>query len=366
MHQEAHILGISAVAPALSQPQGRVAAKVLRALPADDRQAPVVQRIYQGSRIDKRHSVIADYANETLSGSFFGDSFPETAPGMSRRNEAYKAEAPALAHRAAEQALDDWEGTREDITHVVSVSCTGLMAPGIEFHLVDSLGLSRETQRFGINFMGCFGAFKGLAVAKALALEHPEHRVLVVCTELCSLHFHLDGRLDTHVANAIFADGAAAVVVGCSPHESESAHWSVVRQGALALEATHDLMTWEAADQGLVMRLSAEVPKLIDRHVGQFAHSLLEDGQDFHDCDWALHPGGKAILDAVTKTCGLVADQVASSWDVLREYGNMSSATFLFVLEHQRRRKRTHRHTIGLGFGPGLSMEGVLLRNIGA
>jgi predicted naringenin-chalcone synthase len=339
-----------------------VAGKVVRALPAGDRQAPLVRRIYDGSKIAKRHSVVEDYANETLTGPFLGDGLPGTAPGMSRRNALYKEKAPALAHAAAVQALSDWGGSRDEVTHVIAVSCTGVMAPGVEFLLVDSLGLSRTTQRLGINFMGCFGAFKGLAVAKAMAAEDPSHRVLVVCTELCSLHFHLDGRLDTHVANAIFADGASAVVVGCVPRKNETPRWGIVRQQSVALEATHDLMTWEATDGGLVMRLSAEVPGLIERHVAPFARALLGGNGSFADCDWALHPGGKAILEAVTRACALAPEQTTASWDVLRDYGNMSSATFLFVLDRQSGRGPSRKYTIGLGFGPGLSMEGILLK----
>ena len=236
------------------------------------------------------------------------------------------------------------------------------MAPGLEFHLVDSLGLDRSVQRLGISFMGCFGAFKGLAIARTLAVEDPSHRILVVCTELCSLHFHLDGRLDTHVANALFSDGAAAVVVGSRPRPDETPLFELIRNASLALEDSLELMTWEAADEGLVMRLSNEVPGLIEKHVKPFANELLEEALTFDNCSWALHPGGKAILQAIEQTCSLEPDQTTASWETLRDYGNMSSATFLFVLDRQRQGPQ-RAYTVGLGFGPGLSIEGLLLRN---
>lgn len=301
MTKQAHILALGAEAPTLSPSQDLLLEKVIRSLPADDRGAPLIRRIYSGSQIETRHSVVDDYANDTLSGPFFGENFPNTAARHVPTQRSVQRKGTGPAHAAAEKALDDWGRPREDVTHVISVSCTGMIAPGIEFLLIDSLNLPRSTQRLGINFMGCFGAFKGLAVAKALALESPTHRVLVVCTELCSLHFHLDGQVDTHVANAIFADGAAAVVVGCVPCSQEKSWMEIIRQGSLALESSQHLMTWEATDDGLVMWLSPEVPHLIDEHVLRFARGLLGGALDFSDCDWAVHPGGKPILQAIEK-----------------------------------------------------------------
>jgi predicted naringenin-chalcone synthase len=339
-----------------------VADKIIRTLSPGRKEAELIRKIFEGTLIEKRYSVIRDYANDRLTGEFFGPDFPRTAPGMSSRNDLYKREAPVLAREVAEKTLRQWGGKRADITHVVSVSCTGLIAPGIEFLLIDDLGLQRSVQRLGINFMGCFGAFKGLAVARALALEDPGRRVLVVCTELCSLHFHVNGKVDTHVANALFADGAAAIVVGCNPGATETPLFDIVRMGSYAVEDSLPHMTWEAADEGLVMRLSREVPALIDRHVAGFARTLLGPDLAFEACDWAVHPGGKSILQAVEKTCGLLPDQTVSSWEVMKQYGNMSSATFLFVLEHQLRRENIRAWSLGMGFGPGLSMEGTLLR----
>lgn len=359
---QTHILALSTETPPLSQPQGEVAEKIIKSLSLKGHKAHILRKIFDGSRIEKRHSVVEDYGNALLEGSFFGHAFPDSAPGMTQRNEVYKKEAPKLAHAAAIKAIKQWGGLLGDITHIISVSCTGLVAPGIEFTLIDSLGLPRSTERLGINFMGCFGAFKGLAVAKSIARENPANRVLLVCTELCTLHFHFDGEIDTVVANAIFADGSAAAIVGCDPTPDEQPLMEIVRQSSLALEGSLSHMTWEASDRGLVMRLSSEVPKLIDRHITVFAKSLLGPDLDFASCDWVLHPGGKAILEAVEKTCGLEESQTEISWDVMKNYGNMSSVTILFVLEAQSQKATSREWSIGIGFGPGLSMEGMLFR----
>ncbi len=167
--------------------------------------------IFQNSKIEKRYSVISDYGNKELKGCFYGDNFPENLPDTLKRNLIYKEEASKLAAAVVKKALLNWGLGPDKITHIISVSCTGMYAPGIEFGLIDALQLN-DVERFAINFMGCFGAFKGLSMAKYLAKENPENRVLVVCTELYSLHFQAEQTLENFVANALFADGAAALL----------------------------------------------------------------------------------------------------------------------------------------------------------
>jgi predicted naringenin-chalcone synthase len=239
-----------------------------------------------------------------------------------------------------------------------------MMAPGIEFLLIEQLGLSRDVERLGINFMGCFGAFKGLAIAKALAKESSHHRVLVVCIELCSLHFQGDLEIDTMVANSIFADGAAAVVVGMEPRTEEKPLLEMHSQGSAALDDTKDLMTWEAGDYGYQMRLSALIPSHLERNISSFAQRIMGSNIPFDHCTWAVHPGGKAILESITKACRLQKEQLAASYQVLYDYGNMSSPTFLFVLKEILKASCPKKWIVGLGFGPGLSIEGALLKRV--
>lgn len=341
-----------------------VAAKHLN---LSDSNARLLDRIAQNSNIHERHSIVEDFVENGLKGSFFGDNenaddFPQTAA----RNNVFKKHAPLLAQSVCEKALKQWGGEREAITHVISVSCTGMIAPGIEFLLIDSLGLSRQVERLGINFMGCFGAFKGLAIAKALALENPSHRILLVCTELCSLHFQADAKKDTLVANSIFADGAAAVIVGSHAKASETPLFEIHNQTSVALNDTKTLMTWEAGNFGYHMRLSASVPKQIETHILPFISRLIGKDQCFDSYTWAVHPGGKSILEAVIRACQLEPNQLKASWKVLENYGNMSSPTFLFVLKEILENPNDNDKVIGLGFGPGLSVEGLLLKRIGS
>ena len=237
-----------------------------------------------------------------------------------------------------------------------------MIAPGIEFLLVERLGLSPYVERLGINFMGCFGAFKGLAIAKVLAQENPRHRILVVCTELCSLHFQADAKADTMVANSIFSDGAAAMIVGVPSHEEPL--YEIHDQGSAALPDTLELMSWEGKDHGYEMRLGAAVPAHLEKNIASFAKRLTGHERPFESCGWAVHPGGKAILEAVEKGCGLRREQLTASWKILKEYGNMSSATFPFVLE-EILQSPSKEWVVGLGFGPGLSFEGMLLKRTG-
>ena len=359
----AHILALGTATPPIRICQKAIAETFQRALELEPQHAASLHSIFSRSKIATRHSVIADYTHPELKGAFFGDAFPATAPSTRKRNELYRKAAPKLAVEAAEIALRNWSGERAKISHVISVSCTGMYAPGIEFSLIEALQLPASVERLAINFMGCFGAFKGLAIAKSLARENPKHRILLVCTEFCSLHFQGDHSTETFVANSLFADGAGAAIVGCEPAGQEHSLFAMIGGASLAFANSADLMTWEAGDLGMVMGLSKKVPQLVVENANAFVQSLLGAAASYETCDWAVHPGGKAILQAVEKACGLSAGKLQTSWDILSNYGNMSSATFLFVLEALQRRLSPHKLTVGLGFGPGICFEGILLRN---
>lgn len=364
METRATILALATEVPETALSQECFSVTASKRLSLSGPRTRLLKRITSGSQIQKRHTVLADFAEEDPQGSFFSADEAGLLPKTGKRNDLYKNAAPKLAESVCRSALGQWGGDPKAITHVISVSCTGMIAPGIEYLLIDRLGLSRDVERLGINFMGCFGAFKGLAIAKALALECSEHRVLVVCTELCSLHFQGDLNIDTIVANSIFADGAAAVVVGTNPRAGERPLFAIESQKSAALENTLDLMTWEAGDYGYHMRLSASVSSHLETHISAFVERVIGLDLRFDQCTWAVHPGGKDILEAITKACHLSEEQISASWAVLREYGNMSSPTFLFVLEQVLKSACSKEWVIGLGFGPGLSIEGLLLKNV--
>jgi predicted naringenin-chalcone synthase len=355
------ILALSTAVPSHAFSQKEIAEKIIDILATDPEKTETIRQLHHNSAIETRYSVIPDFTKERSEWNFWGENFPKIIPGMGKRNDLYKAEAPKLAYEAARKALDAWGGDPKSITHIISVSCTGVIAPGIEFDLMKKLNLNFNTQRLGINLMGCFGAFKGLSVAKAYAKENPKNRILLICTELCSLHFQVEQTIDNMLANSLFSDGAAAVVVGAEPTPNETSLWEIYNQGSVGLDNSLEKMMWEASDHGFVMKLSHRVPAILNRQIAPFIESLVNAKFLYTDCDWAIHPGGKSIIQAIERSLNLQEGLTQASWDTLANYGNMSSATFLFVLNRLIELKSTKKWTVGVGFGPGLSVEGIVL-----
>lgn len=370
------ILAIATALPQFSLDQDSIAKKIIEAFKFPNEIGQKLSNLYKKTSINRRYSVLEDIEKPVDQWHFWGKNFPYEVPSTKARNKIYQKEAPKLAFKAAESALNLWAGDRKKITHIISVSCTGVIVPGIEFLLLQKFNLNKNVQRIGINFMGCFGAFKGLAVASALACEDPNNRILLVCTELCSLHMQIGINPDLIVGNAIFSDGAAAAIIGGNIQEGvtpeETPIWSIERTSSYALPDTLDKMTWNLSDNGFVMNLSQEVPNIIKSYISDFTNNILgarpADTAGLapvksSDCIWAVHPGGRKIIEVVEQSCELTKDQTQASWQVLADYGNMSSATLLFVLE-----KLVHtpakNYILGIGFGPGLSIEGLLLKPV--
>jgi predicted naringenin-chalcone synthase len=360
------ILGLGTAVPPFMVTSEEYSQFVIDSLKLGGRLVETLQKLTDRSGIAKRYFCVNDALTKNPDEwRVLTKDFPQVSPSMTVRNKVYCEEAPKLATEAAKRAVNNWGGQPKDITHIISISCTGVMAPGIEFYVMEALGIPRTCQRLGINIMGCFGAFRGIATARAFARENPSNRVLVVCTELCSLHFQAELSFETFIGNAIFADGAGAFVLGTSPKENEKTLWEVEDTASLILEHTPELMTWEASDHGFLMKLSQKIPESLTTQTPTFAQRLLGDRCKFSECGWAIHPGGKAIVAGLEEALGLEKWQTQCSWEVLKNYGNISSATFLFVLDYLRENKPIELQTpwiVGLGFGPGLALEGVLLK----
>lgn len=319
----------------------------------NDEEAWLLKKIYKNSAVQKRYSVLPDILH--LKNAFIG---------MSERNDIYKKEAPVLAEKAAREAIKNWKGNLSQITHVISVSCTGIMTPGIEFIVARSLGLEPHVSLLGINFMGCFGAIKALKVASKIAKENPKHRILLVSTELCSLHFKTLTDIETTVIQSLFADGSAAVIIGKEPQENETPLFEYIDEHCSYIKDSTRDMTWDASTEGFDMTLSPRVPKLIGENIESFIKTLLGQAYDVQEYTWAIHPGGKAIVEAVEEKLKLDRSLTASSWNVLQSYGNISSATFLYVLDDICQNHSKNEKTVGIGFGPGLCIEALLLKKI--
>ncbi|RKQ36825.1 type III polyketide synthase [Kocuria tytonis] len=291
------------------------------------------------------------------------------SPGTHARNQLYTQNARELFVTAGRAALESTAPgiTAADVTHVVTVSCTGFFAPGPDVRVAKDLGLPADVKRMHLGFMGCNAAFPALQAAATACRADPEAVVLVVCVELCTLHLHVRNDTDTIMGNALFADGAAAAVITARDVPAPGPTMELVDFETTLAPVGEEELAWSVGDEGFEMILGTYVPRIIDDHVSDALAPLLErTGERVPDIgQWAVHPGGRSILDKVESRLGLAAEQMAPSRAVLSEVGNMSSATILFVLE--RLLSAGMPGTVAaMAFGPGLSIESALLRLVPA
>jgi predicted naringenin-chalcone synthase len=324
----------------------------------------VIARAYAQSGIEKRHSVIA---NLTSHDSFFFEDNAFTNPSTKARNDLYTQAAKELFVCAAHRAIAHTPHITEfDITHVITVSCTGFFAPGPDIYVVKELGLNAGVQRFHLGFMGCYAAFPALKMARAFCEADPNAVVLVICLELCSLHLQVKEDVDSLISASVFADGAAAVIVSAQPPEP-GAHVLELGQFASALvsEGEKD-MAWMIGDHGFDMVLSTYVPQILEANVGAEVETLLAELglNKTAITHWAIHPGGRAILDKVAFALELDEAALTASRKVLQNYGNMSSPSILFVLKELLDDAKTDESIYAMAFGPGLTVESGLFRKI--
>ncbi len=334
----------------------------------DEREKRLVRAVYRNSGIERRHSVLCrdDWDGK---GSFFrrGADGESRVPGTAARNELFAAGSRAMSVRVARKALPGGGAgfLPSDVTHVVTVSCTGFYNPGPDYFIVQELGMSDATQRYHLGFMGCYAAFPALRMAAQFCEADPRAVVLVVCLELCTLHMQLTGAEDNLLANSLFADGAAAAVVSAREPGPETAAYRIEGFRSALVSAGEQDMAWSIGDHGFDIALSSYVPKIIGANIRELVAPALDSaGMSVADVDtWAVHPGGKAIVDQVQRALELSPDQVSASRDVLRRCGNMSSVTILFVLEEIARRRsgKPLERVFAVAFGPGLAVETAVL-----
>jgi len=361
-----HVHGLGTAVPpyAISQEQAAEGA-ALRGCSSPEQQRQL-KALYRLSRVKKRHSVLLESDSQSVEArqSFFppmrgaDDRGPTTAERMAR----YEREAPALGAQAARRALEQAGRAPGDVTHVVTVSCTGFAAPNFDLGLVRELGLPWTVARTHVGFMGCHGALNGLRVASGYADGDPGACILVCAVELCSLHYQYGWNSELAVSNGIFADGAAALVGGAAPARSGD-DWVLARSGASLLEDSAELMAWRIGNHGFEIALSARVPVVIEHALRPWLDAWLASQQLTRGdiATWAIHPGGPRILESAAAATGIGREAYAVSQEVLGEFGNMSSPTILFILDRLRQRSAP-RPCLALGFGPGLAVEAALFR----
>jgi predicted naringenin-chalcone synthase len=330
---------------------------------------------FNASGIERRHTVLPELAPDAGTGAtaFFDPATGRLLdPSTGVRNAVYAREADQLFVRAAGAALDGCEGIgAEDVTHVVTASCTGFYSPGPDYRIVRALGLAPTVQRTHVGFMGCYAAFPALRQATAICRADPDAVVLVAAAELCTLHVRVRDDQDTVVGASLFADGAAAAVV--TGRDLGDAPALQLDDFATVLTPVgEDAMAWSIGDNGFEMVLGSYVPHIIDEHVESALAPLLGRdaalrGRAHREVEhWAVHPGGRSILDKVETTLGLSAEQMRPSREVLRDFGNMSSATVLFVLRDVLAQAAAGERVCAMAFGPGLTVESGLFTRVGA
>ncbi|HYZ34372.1 MAG TPA: type III polyketide synthase [Crenalkalicoccus sp.] len=314
----------------------------------DARTRTAFGRLAERSQITRRFSVLEPEADATatVDGFYSVNRFPSTGERMAR----YEAEAPALAEEACiGLGLD---AACCGITHLILATCTGFVAPGLDHWLIRRFGLSNSVERSVVGFMGCQAAINALKLARHAVRSDPRARVLVLNLELCSLHLQLSSEIEQLLCFLLFADGCSAALVSAEPAglRLEGFHAAIVPEAA-------DQITWRIGDNGFDMRLSGFVPLTLARTLPGQARDILGGAAASGFDLWAVHPGGRSVLDAVAHGLDLPEAALGTSRAVLRDYGNMSSATVMFVLERMLAEAAPGARGCALAFGPGLSAE---------
>jgi len=312
--------------------------------------------LYQQSGIGQRYSVIADYSRAVEDWKFYPPTENlEPFPSLEQRMLMYNRQAPLLSVDAIRNCLGHTHD-RKKITHLITVSCTGMSAPGLDLQVLELLDLEKNISRTSVNFMGCYAAIHALKMADAICRADEGTNVLIVCTELCTLHFQRENTIDNITSSLLFADGSAAVLVSADEEQQgltiDSFYSEVIPKGKRD-------MAWELSSNGFLMTLSGYIPELIQEDFDKIVdRALQKDGTPKEEVShWCVHPGGKRVLEAIHKSLGFTNGQLSHSYDVLKQFGNLSSATILFVLKEMLQERRTIKKMFGAAFGPGLTVE---------
>ncbi len=326
----------------------------------NDADARKLRFLYNHSGITSRHSIISDFTIPLEERTFFkGEGKERNTPSVNERMAMYNKFAPPLSAETITKCIDG-KISKDEITHLITVSCTGMSAPGLDLQLMELMDLPASLVRTSVNFMGCYAAVHAMKIADAFCKAEPSSNVVVVCTEFCSLHFQQEQSIDNITASLIFADGCAAFLMQADSKEKGIIIENFYSQ--VSIKGKKD-MAWELSPAGFVMTLSGYIPDLIKADFeAMVGNALQKTGRTKEDItDWCIHPGGKKILESIADSIGITKDHMHNSYEVLNDYGNMSSATVLFVLqkilEELRSAEEKNNTIFGAAFGPGLTME---------
>ncbi|CAK7337240.1 unnamed protein product [Dovyalis caffra] len=302
------------------------------------------------------------------------------APSLNVRQDIVLAEAPKLGKEAAMKAIQEWGQHISKITHLVFCATSGVHMPGADYQLAKLLGLSSSVKRLMLHQLGCYGGGPVLRVAKDLAENNAGARVLVVCSEITAMTFHApnEAQLECLVGQALFGDGAGAAIVGSDPDSLiEKPIFQLVSAAQITIPDSEHAVEGHLREMGLLIHLSQDVPELISDNIEVALQEVFTPtgggSSDWNSLFWAVHPGGRAILDGIEEKLGLKEEKLGVTRHVLSEYGNLASSCVLFVLDEMRKRSvKEGKATTGeglklgvlIGLGPGLTPEAIVLQSV--
>ena len=352
------IISIGTAVPQHSFNQRDIIPMMQKIYGLDEKEARRLAFMYRQSDIETRYTVLPDYTepDEKLR-SFIPLSKDEPLPNLDERMKIYNREALPLSILAINNCLKD-KITPKEVTHLITVSCTGMSAPGLDLQIAEVMDMQPQVFRTSVNFMGCYGAVHALKLAKLICDSTPNSNVLVIATEICSIHFQKEYTPDSASSSLLFADGSAAVFVS-NKIQSDKKLQLTDFYSKVAYKGKKD-MAWELSHRGFIITLSSYIPDLIEQDITALIEEAAQHwGLSINDIThWCLHPGGKKILSAIQKQLHLSDDNMRFSKNILSRFGNMSSPTVLFVLkEILESLDDKPANIIGTAFGPGLTME---------
>jgi len=356
------IISIGTALPPYKHEQKNILDFMLNAYQPEAEDRRKISLLYERSGIESRYAVIPDYSVPINERVFYPKTLDmEPFPGLDQRMGLYNIHATKLSIDAIHNCLNERIEPKE-ITCLITVSCTGMSAPGLDISVMQQLQLPNSIQRSSVNFMGCYAAIHALKMADNICRADANARVMIVCTELCTIHFQKTCEMDSIASGLLFADGAAAALVTGDDFSNEGVSINNF-YSEVALNGQDD-MAWNLSEKGFLMRLSSYIPQLLQAGITPLLQNALKAGGISRKeiTRWAIHPGGKKILENIQKELQLSYDDLKVSFDVLREYGNMSSPTILFVLKRMiENLNGSDEKIFAAAFGPGLTMETLIL-----
>lgn len=356
-----HIVSIGTANPGEPIPQFRIGEFMKLAHGLSPEEARKLSFVYRVSGIETRYSVLTDfnYTDPTDFKFFPKNKELEPFPTTKQRMKVFEEKAAVMGIEAITKCLERTTVKVGDITHLILVSCTGMYAPGVEMKIIEQMGFRSTIERYSIHFMGCYASFNAIKLADRICDSDPKANVLILSVEICTIHFQKQYNEDNLIANALFGDGAAAALISKSQQgilikDFES---QIFREGEMD-------MAWHIGDFGFEMKLSKYVPELLEKGIRKFKKGL-EDRFGLRKIQqFAIHPGGQQILNKVEQVMGISKEQNSYSHEILRNFGNMSSASILFVLEAVLKDSIVKGDMLVMGFGPGLTLETLLVERI--